>query len=256
MMAEASMTPEEAQKLLYSQLWEANYDWLTTRLIENLPIKPDWRCLDAGAGGGSMSYWLAEQVPQGTVIAVDTDISLLDAGRAPNLTVEEADIGEKEVAPGSLDFILMRGVLSQVGDADEVLARAAGWLAPGGWLLAEDFCYLPSEDSPTANGRTVIAGYLQVLGTSGMNVRVGRRLPARMAQSGLTSVDMHIRALGAGQGGNALIAERMKLLSPRLLGDHLLTEEEIAEFVAGLERPEARDIATLEISAWGQRPWN
>ncbi|HZR54052.1 MAG TPA: class I SAM-dependent methyltransferase [Streptosporangiaceae bacterium] len=251
-----STTPEHAQKVRYAQLWEANYDWLTTKLIDDLPIMPSWRCLDAGAGAGSMSYWLAERVPQGAVIAMDTDISLLDADRAPNLTVQEADISTVELEPGSLDFILMRGLLSQpqVKDADDAIARAVRWLAPGGWLLAEDFCYLPHDDSPTANGQTVIAGYLQVLQTTGMNVRVGRRLPARLAQAGLTSVDMHIRALGPGQGGNALIAERMKILTPRLLSDRLLTQEEIDEFIATLDDPEARDIATLEISAWGQRP--
>lgn len=256
MMAKASTTPEQAQKVRYAELWEDNYDWLTTKLIDDLPIKPSWRCLDAGAGAGSMSYWLAERVPQGTVTAIDTDVSLLDAGRAPNLTVEQADISTIELEPGSLDFILMRGLLSQaqVKDADEAITRATRWLTPGGWLLAEDFCYLPSDDSPTANGRTVIAGYLKVLETTGMNTRVGRRLPAKLAQAGLTSVDMHIRALGAGQGGNALIAERMKILTPRLLGDRLLTEEEIAEFIAALEYPQARDIATLEISAWGRKP--
>ncbi|MFF4412772.1 class I SAM-dependent methyltransferase [Streptosporangium sp. NPDC001559] len=243
--------------MIITRLWEKNYDRLTTSIIESLPIEPTWRCLDVGAGGGSMSYWLAERVPQGSVIALDTDVRLLDAGRAPNLTVEQADITTKGPdEPGSLDFILIRAVLSLVPDPDELIARAVSWLAPGGWLLAEDFYFMPGADCPTANGRTVVGAYVQAFDAGGANPWVGRRLPAALARAGLTSVNKHVRPLGPGQGDseNALMRARMELQGQPLIDNGLLTADDIAQFIESLERPESQDVTTLLFSAWGQRP--
>jgi hypothetical protein len=246
----------ESDEAYITRLWERNYDWLTTRIIDGLPIEPTWNCLDVGAGGGSMAYWLAGRVPHGSVIAVDTDISLLDPGRAPNLVVEQDDITVKGPdKPESLDLILIRAVLSLVPDPDELIARAVSWLKPGGWLLAEDFYFMPSADCPTANGRTVVDAYLQGFESSGANPRVGRRLPAVLPAAGLTSVETHIRPLGPGQGEseNALMRARMELQGHHLVDNGLLTAGEIAEFVEAMDRPEGRDVSTLLFSVWGQR---
>ena len=38
-------------------------------------VQPGWRCLEVGAGRGSMAVWLAEQVgPSGHVVATDIDV--------------------------------------------------------------------------------------------------------------------------------------------------------------------------------------
>jgi ferredoxin/predicted O-methyltransferase YrrM len=251
--------PAESGEAFITRLWESNYDGLTTSIIQSLDIQPTWRCLDVGAGGGSMSYWLAEHVPQGSVIAVDTDTSMLDPGRYPNLAVEQADIAVKGPdEPGSLDLILMRALLSLVSDPEKLIARAVSWLAPGGWLLAEDFYFMPSTDSPTANGRKVVGAYLGAFETSGANPRVGRKLPAVLAQSGLTQVQTNLRPLGPGQGEseNALMRARMELQGQSLIDNGLLTREEIAEFIASLYQPESQDVTTLLFSVWGQRPRN
>jgi 2-polyprenyl-3-methyl-5-hydroxy-6-metoxy-1,4-benzoquinol methylase len=52
---------------------EALEDFLdegTTRALERLGIASDWRCLEVGAGGGSVARWLAERA---TVVATDID---------------------------------------------------------------------------------------------------------------------------------------------------------------------------------------
>lgn len=252
-------TPAESDEAIITALWEQNYDGLTRNIIDSLPIQPTWRCLDVGAGGGSMSYWLAERVPQGLVIAIDTDTSMLDSGRASNLVVEQADITVKDPDdPKGLDLIVMRAILSLVPDPEKLIARAVSWLAPGGWLVAEDFYFMPSADCPTGNGRKVVDVYVRAFESSGANPRVGRRLPSALAQAGLTEVHSGIRPLGPGQGEteNALMRARMTLQGQPLIDSGQLTGQDIAEFVASLSRPESRDVTTLLFSAWGRRPGN
>jgi hypothetical protein len=252
-------TSAESDEARITRLWESNYDPLTTRIVAGLPIQPAWRCLDVGAGGGSMSYWLAERVSQGTVLAIDRDISQLDAGRAANLVVEQADVTVKGPdEPGGFDLILIRAVLSLVPDPDKLIARAVSWLAPGGWLVAEDFYFLPSEDCPTDNSRKVVEVYVGAFASSGANPHVGRRLPTALAQAGLTEVQTNLRPLGPGQGAseNALMHARMELQGQSLIDSGQLTAEDVSQFITSLYRPEGRDVTTLLFSAWGQRPHN
>jgi ubiquinone/menaquinone biosynthesis C-methylase UbiE len=38
-------------------------------------VQPGWRCLEVGAGRGSMAVWLAQRVgPSGHVVATDVDV--------------------------------------------------------------------------------------------------------------------------------------------------------------------------------------
>ncbi|MEV5432631.1 class I SAM-dependent methyltransferase [Streptomyces sp. NPDC052701] len=248
-------TVDQSEAIL-SKLWERNYDPLTTDIISRLPLRPDARCLDVGAGAGSMAYWLAERVPDGSVLAVDVDTTLLDASRSPNLTVRRADVEQEEFPEGSFDLVLARGVLSVLRAPDELLERAVRWLAPGGWLVAEDFYFLPGEDASTPVGRAVIEAYLRAFRGHGADMRFARRLPARLAQLGLASVDLHLRPLGPGQGEyeNELMRRRLELQGQPLVDNGWVSAEQLTEFVATLDRPEARDVTTLLFSVWGRRP--
>jgi 2-polyprenyl-3-methyl-5-hydroxy-6-metoxy-1,4-benzoquinol methylase len=60
-------------------------DPMHRRQIERLGIGPGSRTLEVGCGDGSMSAWLAERIaPDGRAVAVDLDLSLIDAD-APSL---------------------------------------------------------------------------------------------------------------------------------------------------------------------------
>ena len=58
-------------------------------------VQPGWRCLEVGAGRGSMAVWLATQVgPTGHVVATDVDTRYLSRLELPNLEVVEHNILE------------------------------------------------------------------------------------------------------------------------------------------------------------------
>jgi ubiquinone/menaquinone biosynthesis C-methylase UbiE len=53
-------------------LIERKNDPFSQRLLATLGIQQGWRCLEVGAGHGSVAGWLAAQVgPQGKVVATD-----------------------------------------------------------------------------------------------------------------------------------------------------------------------------------------
>ncbi|MET8278921.1 class I SAM-dependent methyltransferase [Micromonospora sp. NPDC005174] len=248
-------TAQEAEAIL-AALWERNYDPLTTELIGRLPLGPGARCLDIGAGAGSMTKWLAARVPQGSVLAVDVNTDGLDDVRVPGVTVRQGDIETEQFAPGSFDFILARGVFSVLKSPDELLSRAVRWLAPGGWVLVEDFYFMPAEDAATPLGHRVIEAYLRAFRAQGADMRFARRLPARLAAEGLAGVDFHLRPLGPGQGQyeNELMRRRLELQGQPLVDNGWVSAQDLADFVATIEAPASRDVTTLLFSVWGQRP--
>src|SRR5689334_16403839 len=66
---------------------ERVYDAGSSESLRKIGIKPYWRCLELGAGAGSLGRWLAEQVPAGSVVATDIDTRFLRGVATDNLRV-------------------------------------------------------------------------------------------------------------------------------------------------------------------------
>jgi SAM-dependent methyltransferase len=68
-------------------------DPMSQRDLAALGIQHGWRCLEVGAGHGSVARWLAEQVgPQGRVVATDINPRFLTEIELPNVEVRRHDI--------------------------------------------------------------------------------------------------------------------------------------------------------------------
>jgi protein-L-isoaspartate O-methyltransferase len=77
---------EKKRLALMSQL----LDPMHRRYIESLGISHDARVLEVGCGNGSMSAWMAGHVaPDGQVVAIDLDLSLVNDARAPGVEFRE-----------------------------------------------------------------------------------------------------------------------------------------------------------------------
>ena len=96
----------EKQRLaLMSQL----LDPIHRRHIESLRISRAARVLEVGCGSGSMSGWMAEHVaPDGQIVALDLDLSLVDDVRAPGVEFRQGDIVKGPVDLGRFDFVTAR----------------------------------------------------------------------------------------------------------------------------------------------------
>lgn len=56
----------------------------------------------------------------------------------PNLTVLRHDVRTDGFPEGSFGLVHVRAVLMHIADRMAALRRMASWLAPGGWLVAEE----------------------------------------------------------------------------------------------------------------------
>ena len=87
-------------------------------------VRPGWRCLEVGAGRGSMAVWLAKQVGKsGKVVATDIDVTYLNRLHLPNLEVRQHNILEDSLdalGPGSFDLVCSRLTLFWLAGKQEM----------------------------------------------------------------------------------------------------------------------------------------
>jgi|SRR5450755_3629142 ubiquinone/menaquinone biosynthesis C-methylase UbiE len=89
----------------------------------NLASGPGTRALEVGCGNGSISAWLGERAaPDGRVVALDLDLSLIDAG-ATNVEFRQGDILAGPVEREGFDLVTARAVLHHVPDAQAAIAN-------------------------------------------------------------------------------------------------------------------------------------
>jgi SAM-dependent methyltransferase len=173
------------------------------------------RCLEAGAGGGSVAGWLADRVgPGGHVLATDLNPRHLRPGQG--YAVQVHDLSTAPVPPGPWDLVHARLVLAHLPTRVEVLGRFAAALAPGGVLLIEEWAsayrglVLAAPDPAAAalvdRYHDVLVGRL--LPGNGNDPSWGGKVHAAMLAAGLRQVDTRIRAesWAGGTPGALLIA--------------------------------------------------
>lgn len=118
-------------------LLERRFDPGTIRRLKDLGVVSGWRCLEVGAGHGSITRWLSDRVgAAGSVVAADIDTRFL-TGLPENVDVRELDIGDLELEP-DFDLAHCRALLMHLPDPAGALARILAALRPGGVLLAEE----------------------------------------------------------------------------------------------------------------------
>jgi ubiquinone/menaquinone biosynthesis C-methylase UbiE len=79
------------------------FDPVTFRNRDATGIHPGWRCLEVGAGGGSVALWLAERVgPAGHVLATDLDPGWLAPADRPVVEIRRHDITRDPRPAGAL----------------------------------------------------------------------------------------------------------------------------------------------------------
>lgn len=247
-------SPHERERL---ESIQHSVDAFTTGLIEQFAPRPDWDCLELGAGAGSVAYWLAQRCPDGRTVAVDVDTRYLDADRAANLEVCRADLTDDGFAPGEFDLVHARFVYCHLERRDAAVAQAARLLSPGGVLLIEEPYHLPADTSPSPLTRRVLAAYQRTYADSGADMTWARGLPGLLAGAGLTEVSYsgNPGCMGGGPARDRWLP-LVRQAAPAMLATGLVTEAELARFADLVADPTFLDIPQLTISAWGRRAEN
>jgi ubiquinone/menaquinone biosynthesis C-methylase UbiE len=125
---------------------------MTDRHRDAIGMTAGWRCLEVGAGGGSVARRLGERVgATGSVLALDLDTTYL-ADLPPHITVRRHDLTREQLPHGEFDLVHCRALLMHLPDPAATIASLAATVAPGGWLLVEegDFGLAGSPDAAAA----------------------------------------------------------------------------------------------------------
>jgi SAM-dependent methyltransferase len=175
---------ERERLTLMSQL----LDPMHRRYVEQLGIGAGARTLEVGCGNGTMSKWLARRVaPDGTAVAVDLDLSLVEAD-VPNLELRRGDIVAGPVAPGDFDLVTARAVLHHVADARIAVENLVASARPGGAILVIEPDFLPVSVAEPPEIRAFWDGWLAWSRQQGIDYSIGRQLPAALADLGLDGI--------------------------------------------------------------------
>jgi ubiquinone/menaquinone biosynthesis C-methylase UbiE len=154
------------------------------------------RVVDAGCGGGDVSFHLAERVgPDGCVIAFDLDEDKLSLARqeADEHGIANIDFRQSSVldpwpseAPS---FAYARFVLTHLQRPETMLGRALASLAPGGVLVVEDIDFDGSFCDPPNRAYDDYAElYVESARKRGCDPFIGRRLVRLLEDAGFADV--------------------------------------------------------------------
>ena len=125
-------------------------------ILEALAFKPGERVADIGAGSGYFTFQVAKAVgPAGSVQALDTAPEMLEylglrvkARRAANITLRKVTSDDPQLAPGSVDTILMIDTIHYVKDRTAYAKKLLPALAPGGRVVIIDYIPKPMSERP------------------------------------------------------------------------------------------------------------
>jgi SAM-dependent methyltransferase len=166
---------------------EALFDPATIEVLSELGVGPGWRCLEVGAGEGSIAAWLVDRCGDGLVTTTDITDDYLSVARArlgERATVLRNDLEADPLPGGPFDLVHLRFVLEHVREKPKALAKLADALRPGGRLVLEytDFTACAVAGGAYAGAMAAFADALPCVGAAD---RWGRALVGAVAEAGL-----------------------------------------------------------------------
>jgi SAM-dependent methyltransferase len=241
---------------------EEIFDPGTIRHLDALGVGPGWRCLEVGAGAGSVARWLCQRVgPDGRVVATDLKTGFLEplTDEFECLEVLCHDVVADDLDGDAFDLIHARLLLEHLPERDLTLKRLVAALAPGGVLLLEDFDWSSMVPRPGPGAEVferVCAALLELMEANGYTPWFGRRLPGLLADAGLERLGAEGRTLIGLPGTATAVWFPLNFESVRdgLVGRGAVTEAELDEMVALCSTPGFSWQYPLLVAAWGWRP--
>jgi 2-polyprenyl-3-methyl-5-hydroxy-6-metoxy-1,4-benzoquinol methylase len=119
---------ERARLAGIESLWDPG----SQRLLDGLGIGAGWRCLEVGAGGGSLVDWMAGR--GATVLAIDIDTRFVEPLASDAVEIRRVDIRTDELSEREFNLVHARLVLEHLTERRQILDRLVAALRPaGGW---------------------------------------------------------------------------------------------------------------------------
>ena len=234
----------------------------TEHRLAQLPIAAGWKCLEVGAGEGSVARSLASRVgPEGRVVATDINPRFLSDNASPNIEVRRHDILQDELETGCYDLVHCRMLLMHLPDPASAVRRMTESLRPGGWILIEegDMISLGPADAShprAANfARVTRAISDAVTATKLVDSYFGRRVRSLVEQFGFVDVDHdgRVPVSRGGEPGARFFQLSSELVGPKLIAAGILDRDQFADHHAAYDDPTFTFIGMTNFAAWGRK---
>lgn len=232
-------------------------DPATCALLERVGIGPGMHVLELGAGTGSVSAWMAEQVgPEGEVMSTDIDLQF-HAEMPDNVVVREQDIEADQLPGEHFDIVHARAVLQHVPSRDEVIDKLADSLKPGGWAVLEDghFAGFAQQGLPEPY-RTIH----HVIATGSQDEwrdpDYGIQLLDRLRQRGFVDLDVvgDVWPMRPGEPGGEWWFMALERAIPHLVAAGLVTEDDAATAMEQVRAPGFVMLSPVNVAVIGRKP--
>ena len=231
------------------RLWDPG----TRDVLERAGVGEGWSCLEVGAGGGSVSEWLADRVgPEGRVVAADVSLRFLEPIARDNLEPRELDILGDDLPEDEFDLVYARLVAEHLGG--EAVRAMARCLRPGGVLVLEDYDWsVDLRDDFFQRVQDTVLGFME---KAGFDPYFGRRLIAEMASAGLEEIaaDGRLRVVRGSTPETAFFRLSLTALQDTLIEAGTITEAEVERALAQLDDPAEVMLSPVMVAASGRRP--
>jgi SAM-dependent methyltransferase len=239
-------------------LLEQCLDPITKRRMTMLGIHEGDRCLEVGAGGGSIATWLCDQVGwTGRVIATDINIQLLQDIKLSNFSAIKHDITVDSPPGVGFDFVHARWLLHHLPEPVLAIRRMIDILRPGGWLLLEEPDFFPVLTSTSQLYIDFIIAFTDnVVRASGRDAFWARALPGLVAGMGLRQIggEGDFPVLRAGSPIAEFYSLSAQQIRKRIIGSGALSAGRFDEALKLLKSPDFWALGGGGVAVWGQRP--
>jgi SAM-dependent methyltransferase len=232
---------------------ESLWDPGSQALLDELGIGEGWRCLEVGAGGGSLLQWMAGR--GASVVAIDIDTRFIEPLASDAIEVRRVDIRTDELPCDEFDLVHSRLVLEHLAERRQILDRLAAALRPGGWLVIEDYDWTGfGFEGTDPQFERVTEGILTFMQRAGFDRHYGRRLIADMAAAGLTDIrgEGRARVIDSGSPGFDFFRLTFESMRPAVLDAGLISPAD-ADAVAARLGENSRVFTPLMMAGIGRR---
>ena len=237
---------------------EGSLDDYSIACLRAVGVSPGWRCLEVGAGAGSIARWLCEATgPSGRVVATDLEVDLLGAPEA-NMEIRKHDIQADPLEDGAYDLVHARKVLEHLTAPDEVLARMVRATRAGGWVVLEDadlISTLHSNSDDPSRFRRVYRAFIATMEAHGYHAALGLSLAGMLRVAGLSDVCLQgwtSEWTGAGERPSVFL-KTFEKIGPRAVSEGRTSSEDADWLLREIKRPTFRAISATHYCAWGRR---
>jgi SAM-dependent methyltransferase len=246
----------ERERLRHFEAWGDRY---TVPRLHAIGVRRGWKCLEVGAGSGSVARMLSDRVgSEGTVLATDINLRFL-TDLPSNVEVQQHDVTSSNFEPRAYDLVHCRALLMHLTDPGSALARMVSAARPGGWLLLEEaewgLCVIGGHaDASWATG------YLHELFRQHEQAALrhpyfGRNLLQMAAAAGLENLDGDVAAPLAREPDSSLEVIRLTVRALRCASlDVGASVHDLDRLDAVLAHPDIAALGLASVGVWGRRP--